>query len=184
MIWSAYYRNKSRAFQSVPKLFKIESECFGVFKVQKRNQNETELIFIRSKRFHTTKLQRKQNGTFANYFQIFLLVRNVFVCFKLPRNQNRTFVFSKNDIKTKPKRYKLRQDFLKTKQNILLFQEKFGNGQEQKLLDQIFLVLIENILFRSRILFQKRIYSIFFGTKAAKRKLLILEERWYDIANC
>jgi hypothetical protein len=50
--------------------------------------------------------------------QIFLLVRNVFVCFKLLKNQNRTFVFSKNDIKTKPKRFKLRQGFLKTKQNL------------------------------------------------------------------
>jgi hypothetical protein len=29
--WSAYYWNKSRTFQSVPKLFKIESERFGVF---------------------------------------------------------------------------------------------------------------------------------------------------------
>jgi hypothetical protein len=67
---------------------------FVFFKVQKRNQNETELISHR-KRFHTPMLLRKQNGTFANYFQIFLLVRNVFVCFKLLRNQNRTFVFSK-----------------------------------------------------------------------------------------
>ncbi len=128
-------------------------------------------------------LQRKQNGTFANYFQILLLVRNVFVCFKLLRNQNRTFVFSKNDIKTKPKLYKLHQGFLKTKQNFLLFQKKIGNRLEQKLLDQIFLVLIENILFRSRILFQKRIHSIFLGTKAAKRKLSILKERWFDIAS-
>jgi hypothetical protein len=31
-------------------------------------------------------------------------------------------------------------------------------------------------------LFQKRIYSIFFGTNAAKRKLSILKERWFDIA--
>jgi hypothetical protein len=31
-------------------------------------------------------------------------------------------------------------------------------------------------------LFQKRINSIFFGTKAAKRKLSILKERWFDIA--
>jgi hypothetical protein len=28
---SAYYLNESRTFQSVPKLFKIESECFGEF---------------------------------------------------------------------------------------------------------------------------------------------------------
>jgi len=125
-------------------------------------------------------LQRKRNGTVA--FQIFLLVRNVLVCFKLLRNQNRTFVFAKTDIKTKPKRYKMRQGFLQTKQNFLLFQNIFGNRPEQKLLDQIFLVLIENVLFRSKILFQKRIYSIFFGTKAAKRKLSILKERWFDIA--
>jgi hypothetical protein len=32
-------------------------------------------------------------------------------------------------------------------------------------------------------LFQKQIYSIFFGTKAAARKLSILKERWFDIAN-
>ncbi len=31
LIWSAYYRNKSRTFQSVPKLFKIKLERFGVF---------------------------------------------------------------------------------------------------------------------------------------------------------
>jgi hypothetical protein len=127
-------------------------------------------------------LQRKQNRTFANYFQIFLRVRNVFVCFKLLRNQNRTSVFSKNYIKTKLKRYKLCQGFLKTKQNFLLFQKKFGNGPEQKLLDKIFLVLIENVLFRSRIFFKKRLHSIFFGTKAAKRKLPILKDRWFDIA--
>jgi hypothetical protein len=70
-------------------------------------------------------LLRKQNGTFANYFQIFLLVRNVFVCFKLLRNQKRTFVFSKNDIKTKPKCYKLRQGFLKTKQNVQIILKNF-----------------------------------------------------------
>jgi hypothetical protein len=31
-------------------------------------------------------------------------------------------------------------------------------------------------------LFQKLLYSIFFGTKAAKRKLPILKERRFDIA--
>jgi hypothetical protein len=48
LIWSANYRNKTGTFQSVPKNFKIESE-----------------------RLHTPSLQSKQNGTFANYFQIF-----------------------------------------------------------------------------------------------------------------
>ncbi len=131
-------------------------------------KNETEQIFIRSKRFHTPMLQRKQNETFANYFQIFLLVWNIFVCFKLLRNQNSTFVFSKNDIKTKPNCYKLRQGFLKTKQNFLLLQKKFGNGPEQKLLDQIFLVLIENVLLRSRILFQNEYVQSFLEQKQQK----------------
>ncbi len=61
--------------------------------------------------------------------------------------------------------------------------KKMENGPEQKRLNLNFLVLIENVLFRSRILFQKRIYSIFFGTKAGKRKLSILKERGFDIAN-
>ena len=55
MIWSAYFRNESRTFQSVPKLFKIESERFGdFFQVQKRNQNETEFIFYRVETFPYT----------------------------------------------------------------------------------------------------------------------------------
>jgi hypothetical protein len=59
----------------------------------------------------------------------------------------------------------------------------FGNGTKRKLLDKIFWVLMENVSFRSRIWFPKRIYSIFFGTKAAKQKLSILKERWFDIAS-
>ncbi len=57
----------------------------------------------------------------------------------------------------------------------------FGNGTKQKLLDQNFCVLTENFSFRSRILFPKRIYLIFFRTKAVKQKLSILKERWFDI---
>jgi hypothetical protein len=72
--------------------------------------------------------------------------------------------------------------FFKYKKKTFSCLKKIWNGPEQKLLDQKFLVLIENVLFRSRILFQKRIYSIFFGTKAPKRKLSILKERWFDIA--
>ncbi len=96
-------------------------------------------------------------------------------------SKQNVFIF-KNYIKTRPKRCKLRQGFFKYKKKHLVVSKKFGNGPEQKLLDRNFLVLIENVLFRSRILFQKRIYSIFFGTKAPKRKLSILKERWFDIA--
>jgi hypothetical protein len=73
----------------------------------------------------------------------FLPIRNVFVCSKLLRN--------------------------KTK--LLVVQKFFGNRPEQNVLDKNVLGLIKNVSFRSRILFKKRIYSIFFGTKAAKRKL-------------
>jgi hypothetical protein len=52
--------------------------------------------------------------------------------------------------------------------HLFVSKKKFGNGPEQKLLDQNFLVMIENVLFRSRILFLNQIYSIFFGTKAPK----------------
>ncbi len=58
-----------------------------------------------------------------------------------------------------------------------------GNGTKQKHLVKNFWELIENVLFRSRILILKRLHSIFFGTKAAKRKLPILKDRWFDIAS-
>ena len=110
---------KQNVFNLFQNYLKSNRNVLAFFKVQKRNQNETELISYWIKTFpYTPMLQRKQNGPFVNYFQKFLIVRNVFVCFKLLRNQKRTFVFSKNDIKTKPKRYKLRQGFLKTKQNV------------------------------------------------------------------
>jgi hypothetical protein len=63
-------------------------------------------------------LQKKQNGTFVNYFRIFLLVRNFFVCFKLLRNQNKTLQIAPGFSKDKTKRL----DNLKN----------FGNGTKQK----------------------------------------------------
>jgi hypothetical protein len=65
-------------------------------------------------------LQKKQNGTFVNYFRIFLLVRNFFVCFKLLRNQNKSLQIAPGFSKDKTKRL----DNLKN----------FGNGTKQKLL--------------------------------------------------
>ncbi len=77
-----------------------------------------------------------KSGLFVNYFQIFFLARNVFVCFKLLRNQNRTFVISKNYIKTKQKRYKLRQGFPKTKQNVKIIKKKFWKRNKTKAFGQ------------------------------------------------
>jgi hypothetical protein len=94
LIWSTYSPNESITFKSVPKLFKIKSKRFGDFlKFKNETRTKPSYFIIGSKRFHKPRLQRKQNGTFANYFQIFSLVRNVFVCSNLLRNQNRTFFF-------------------------------------------------------------------------------------------
>ncbi len=94
-------------------------------------------------------MQRKQNGTFANYFHIFVLDRIVFVCFKPLRNQNRTLHFQKM-ISKRNQNVSIAPGFSKDKRKLLVVPEKFGNGPEQKLLDHIFLVLIENVLFRSK----------------------------------
>jgi hypothetical protein len=80
------------------------------------------------------------------------------------------------------KTFQIASGFLKDKTKLLVVTKKQGNGPERKLSDQNFSVLIENVSFRSRIWFQERIYSIFSGTKAAKRKLSILKEIWFDIA--
>jgi hypothetical protein len=46
LIWSAYYRNKSRTFQSVPKLFKIELERFAVFLSSKTKPERNRANFL------------------------------------------------------------------------------------------------------------------------------------------
>jgi hypothetical protein len=152
LIWSAYYRNKNRTFQSVPKLFKIESERFAVF--------------------FSLKTKPEWN-------QVYLLPDwnvSIHLCFRGIKTE---LLYFQKIISNETKTFQIVQGY-KTK--LLLVPKKFGNRPDQKLLDQIFLVLIENVLFRSRILFLKRIYSIFFGTKAAKQMLSILKERWFDIA--
>jgi len=63
------------------------------------------------------------------------------------QESKQNFCILKNDIKTKPKHFKLRQVFSKTKQYFKFSPKKFGNGPEQKLLDQNILVLIENVMF-------------------------------------
>jgi hypothetical protein len=46
LIWSAYYRNKSRTFQFVPKSFKIEWEHFGVFLNLKTKPERNRVYFL------------------------------------------------------------------------------------------------------------------------------------------
>jgi hypothetical protein len=76
------------------------------------------------------------------------------------------------------KRYKLRQGFLKTKQNFLLFQKKFGNEPEQNFssTDRKRYVSIQNFVSK------RNIFDLFWNKSSKTRKLLILKERWFDIA--
>ncbi len=78
LIWSAYYRNKSRTFQSVPKLFKIELERFGVFKVQKQNQNETKLISYQIEMFPYTYASKETKRNFCELFPNFFTTSECF----------------------------------------------------------------------------------------------------------
>jgi hypothetical protein len=91
------------------------------------------------------------------------------------------FIFKKwyqNETKT----FQIAPGFLKDRTKLLVVLKIIGKRTRTKALDKKILVPNKNVMFRSRILFQKRIYSIFFGTKAAKRKPSILKERWFAIA--
>jgi hypothetical protein len=57
----------------------------------------------------------------------------------------------KNLYQNETKTFQIVPVFFKDKTKLFVFSKKFGNKPEQKLLDQNFLVLIENVLFRSRI---------------------------------
>jgi hypothetical protein len=128
-------------------------------------------------------LQRKQNGTFANYFQKLFTISERFCLLLAAQESKQNFCIFKKWYQNETKTLQIAPGFSKDKTKLFVVPKKIRNGPEQKLLDQIFLVLIENVLFRPRNLFQKLIFSIFFGTKAAKWKLSILKERWFDIAN-
>ncbi len=193
----AYYRNKTKTFWFGPFIIGTKAEHFNLFqnylksnrnilaflKVQKRIQNKTELISYRIETFPYTYASEETKQNLCEFIPNFFTSLERFCLLQAPQESKENFCIFKKWYQYESKTLQIGQGFLKTKQNFLLFQKKFGNRPEQKLLDQISLVLIENVLFRSRILFQKRIYSIFFGTKAAKRKLSILKERWFDIAS-
>jgi hypothetical protein len=106
------------------------------------------LSIIGSKRFHTPMLQR---------------------------NQNRTFVFTKNYIKTKPKRFKLCQGFFKDKTNLLLVPKKNWKSTRTKAFGPNFFstdrkrfVSIQNFVFK------KNIFDLFWN-KSSKTNVFDLE---------
>ncbi len=84
---------KQNVFNLFQNYLKSNWKVLAFFKVQKRNQNETKLISYRIETFPYNYASKETKRNFFELFPNFLLVRNVFVCFKLLRNQNWTFVF-------------------------------------------------------------------------------------------
>jgi hypothetical protein len=95
-----------------------------------------------------------------------------------PSIQNITFVFLKNDIKTKPKRFKLHQGFLKTKKKLFAVLKKLEWNKTKafgpKILstDRKRFVSIQNFVSKTNI-FDTGI----FRNESSKQKLSILKER-------
>jgi hypothetical protein len=73
--------------------------------------------------------------------------------------------------------------FFKDKTKLLLVPKKFWKSTRTKAFGPNFSSTDRKGFVSIQNLFQKRIYSIFFGTKASKRMLSILKERWFDIAS-
>jgi len=59
-----------------------------------------------------------------------------FCLLQAAQEENKTFVFLTNDIKTKTKLFQLCQGFLKTKQNFWLFQKKIWKRTKTKTFGQ------------------------------------------------
>ncbi len=117
-------------------------------------------------------------GTKSEHFNLFQNClksnRNVFLRSKLVRNQNRTFLFLKNDIKTKPKRCKLRQGFLNTKKTFNCFKKIWKRtrtkafGPKFSSTDRKRFVLFQNFVSKTNI------FDLFWN-KSTKTKAFDLE---------
>ena len=94
--WSAYYRNKSRTFQSVQKLFKIEAERFGVFlKFKNKTRTKPSQFLIGSKRFHTPMLQKKTKRNFCELFPNFFTSSERFCLLQAAQESKQNFCIFK-----------------------------------------------------------------------------------------
>ncbi len=152
----AYYRNKTKTFWFGPLTIGTKTERFILFQnYLKSNWNILAFVFsLKTKpewnrvyflpdRNVSIQLSFRGTKTELFYFQKIISKQNqnVLNCVRVFKRQNKTFTCSKKKLES-----------TRTK--------AFG---------PFFLVLMENVLFRSRILFLKWIYSIFFGTKAKKQ---------------
>ncbi len=105
----AYYRNKTKTFWFGPLIIRTKAELFNLFqndlksnrnvlalfKVQKRNQNETELISYRIEPFPYTYASEETKRTFANYFQIFFTSSERFYLLQAVQKSKQNFCIFK-----------------------------------------------------------------------------------------
>ncbi len=143
---------------------------FLKFKI-KPELNQVNLLLHRNVSIHLGFRQTKQNfcDLFPNFF---LPVRNVLVCSKLLRNQNRTFGFFKNYIKT----FQIVPELFKDKTKLLVVSKNFWKRTRTKAFfwnkffstDRKRLVLFQNFVSKMNI------FNIFWN-KSNKAKPFNLE---------
>jgi hypothetical protein len=109
---------KQNVFNLFQNYLKSNQNVLAFFKVQKRNQNETELISYRIETFTYTYASKETKQNFCELFPNFSTSSEGFFCFKLLWNQNKTLQIAPGFSKDKTKRL----DNLKN----------FGNGTKQK----------------------------------------------------
>ncbi len=84
---------KQNIFNLFQNDLKSNRKALAFFTVQKQIQNETELISYRIETFPYTYASKETKRNFCELFPNFFTSSERFFCFKLLRNQNRTFVF-------------------------------------------------------------------------------------------
>ncbi len=161
----AYYRNKNKMFWFGPLIIGTKAELFNLFqndlksnrnvsaffKVQKRNQNETNLISYRIKTFLYTYASDETKRNFCELFPKIFTSSESFCLLQPAQESKQNFCIFKKWYQNKTKTLQIVPEFSKDKIKLFVVPKKFGNRTEQKLLDQIFLVLIENVLFQKLI---------------------------------
>jgi hypothetical protein len=98
----------------------------AIFKVKKRNQNETALIYYRIETFPYTQASEENKtellGTISNFSKISL---ERFCLFQATQKQNKTFLFLKKCYQNETKTFQIAPGFLKHRTKLLVVQKFF-----------------------------------------------------------
>ena len=99
-----FLEQKQNVFNLFQNYLKLNQNVLAFFKVQKRNQNETELISYRIETFPYTYASKETKQNFCELFPNFSTSSEGFFCFKLLWNQNKTLQIAPGFSKDKTKR--------------------------------------------------------------------------------